>query len=497
MDIIIGAGPAGLQMAALSENHIILEKGPSVCSFFRKFPRQRGLISINKGKDLRFDWNSFVDDTVSFRDYSEELYPHVDNYLKYAEDFVQRKNLNIKFNYEVTSIEKKDDLFIINNGEYVGKRVFFGIGTTPRKPDIKVHPSIQVFNYDDMPLDKEIYRDKTIVIIGAGNAALETADWIAPMTKFTMICGRNVNAWHSHYPGHARSKNYTSIDSFYLKAGSLINFSNPCYNKFTDSLDYTLIKNFLETGDSDILHKVDIVIFCIGFTFNPTLVKDLVHLCPKSNFPLLTQNFESTKCPGLFFIGSNSQAHDYKKGTSAFIHGFRYNCKYISRYLKGIESEILTKEQLIKKVFYQINKSNCLFHRFDYFCDVAERLPNGTWKYTQEVPYPQPLPEKGFILRLGYTNKFATHCFVQPSFIHPKDAHLSLFLHPIFTSKNHQFELPEDVYNEFSDRNWHLKPFMYYLEYIEGYKTAKDLTTQLQMIEDKRGGRDLFFMDHP
>jgi len=491
--IIIGAGPAGLQMASFLEDHLILEKGSSVCSFFRHFPRQRGFISINKGRDLRFDWNSFLGDPVSFRDYSEDLYPSANDYLRYAEDFVKRKNLNIQFNCEVKSIERLDDgKFSINQGEFVAENVYFGIGLVPREPSIKVHPSIQVFTYANMPLDKEVYRDKTVIIMGSGNAALETADYIAPVTRFTTINGRETNAWFTHYPGHARSKNFTSIDSFFLKAGSFNVYASQPVDKFTDSIEYQLVKEYLEFAKSDIIKKVDIVIFCIGFRFDPSLVKDLVDICPKSGFPLLTDSFESTKTPGLFFIGANSQAKDYKKGTSAFIHGFRYNCEYISRHLKGIESSVLSREELIHMVFKQMNTSSCLLHRFDYFCDVAERLPDGNWKYTKEVPYPRDPPEQGFTMRLGYTNPFPNKTFLQPSYIHPKDSHLCIFIHPIFQTRQAQFELPEDIYNEFSDTNWHITPFMYFLDFVEGNKTAVQVRDLIQQIPDKRGGRREF-----
>ena len=491
--VIIGAGPAGLQMASFLEDYIILEKGQSVCSFFRHFPRQRGFISINKSKNLRFDWNSFLGDSKSFRDYSENLYPSADDYLRYAEDFVTRKNLQIRFNYEVKSIEKlPDGTFSVNGGEYTAEKVFFGIGLIPREPTVNVHSSITAYTYANMPLNKEVYRDKNVVIIGTGNAALETADYIAPMTKFTTIFGRNINAWQTHYPGHARSKNYTSIDSFFLKAASFTVFAATPGERYVDTFDYKLIKEQLETAKSDILHKVDIVIFCTGFQFNPILVKDLVELCPKSGFPLLTDNFESTKTPGLFFIGAASQARDYKKGTSAFIHGFRYNCEYIARSLRGIESMFLSRDEMIKMVFRQMNESSCLFHRFDYFCDVIERVSDDVWKYTKEIPM-CTAPKNGFTMRLGYTNKFRGDSFVQPSYIYPRDAHLCVFIHPIFNTPETQFELPEDIYNEFSDKNWHLTPLMYFINFIEGEKTALEVRDLIRVIPEVRGGRDLFW----
>ena len=49
---IIGAGPGGLQVASLMEedkrNYVLLERNPSAGTTFKKYPRHRQLISINK-----------------------------------------------------------------------------------------------------------------------------------------------------------------------------------------------------------------------------------------------------------------------------------------------------------------------------------------------------------------------------------------------------------------------------------------------------------------
>ena len=50
--IIVGAGPAGLQMAhyldSAGRDYLVLDRAASVGSFFERFPRFRQLISINK-----------------------------------------------------------------------------------------------------------------------------------------------------------------------------------------------------------------------------------------------------------------------------------------------------------------------------------------------------------------------------------------------------------------------------------------------------------------
>lgn len=77
---VIGAGPAGLQLGFFLQNaqrdYVILERTGSAGSFYRKHPRHRTLISINKRytgheRDLpprtaefnrRHDWNSLIND---------------------------------------------------------------------------------------------------------------------------------------------------------------------------------------------------------------------------------------------------------------------------------------------------------------------------------------------------------------------------------------------------------------------------------------------------
>jgi thioredoxin reductase len=487
--LIIGAGPAGIQMGHLfrNEDYIILEKGKQVCEFFRHFPRQRKFISINKSKNLRFDWNSFLGDNVSFRDYSEELYPSADDYLRYVQDFVKRHNIRIHFEYEVLDIQKRDNLFYVND-EYEAEYVFFGIGLVPKEPDIEVHPSIQVYTYANMPLDKEVYRDKNVWIMGNGNAALETADYIASVSAFTVMCGRDVNAWKTHYPGHARSKNFTTIDSYFLKAGVGYFFDQDQSSSYSESHAYTIVKEHLQ-NPGKALRPIHIVIFCTGFRFDDRLVK---HLVDVDKFPVLTTNFESTKCKNLFFIGALSQQHDYKKGTSAFIHGFRYNCEYLHKYLKGFNSVMTTKGGMIHMVLKQLNESSALFHRFDYFCDLVGLHSDGRYEYVKELPihslsqFIRPEWKSYFTVRLGYINPF-DDSFVQKVYPHPAQAHRCRFIHPIFETGDVLFHLPENIFNDFLSKDYHLRPFLYFIEYFEKQISWETLMEKIDCIPDNDG----------
>ena len=98
--LIIGAGPAGVQLGSLMEregikNYLIVERNEISGSFFVRFPRHRTLISINKiytghGNpefNMRHDWNALlVNDSskkyANYRAYSDKYWPHADTMVK-------------------------------------------------------------------------------------------------------------------------------------------------------------------------------------------------------------------------------------------------------------------------------------------------------------------------------------------------------------------------------------------------------------------------------
>jgi protoporphyrinogen oxidase len=116
-NIIVGAGPAGLQLGYYFQKHnieyVILERNSKAGSFFEKFPQTGTLISINKKHtgssdpefNLRHDWNSLLSDDDSplrFTSYSDDYYPDRNDLYKYLNDFAEKYKLNILYD---TSVE--------------------------------------------------------------------------------------------------------------------------------------------------------------------------------------------------------------------------------------------------------------------------------------------------------------------------------------------------------------------------------------------------------
>ncbi|MGH8652238.1 MAG: NAD(P)-binding domain-containing protein [Gammaproteobacteria bacterium] len=120
--LIVGAGPAGLQMGYLLEqagrDYLILEATPSAGAFFAEQPRHRTLISLNKcynwfdepDFNLRYDWNSLLthDHSLLFPDYTKELYPHADTMVQYLNDFARKYALDIQYNTCIQQITAKE-----------------------------------------------------------------------------------------------------------------------------------------------------------------------------------------------------------------------------------------------------------------------------------------------------------------------------------------------------------------------------------------------------
>ena len=79
----------------------------------------------------------------------------------------------------------------------------------------------------------------------------------------------------------------------------------------------------------------DRIIVCAGFQFDNSLFDENCQpeLAIDNRLPNQTSEWESTNIKDLYFAGVLTQMRDYKKSTSSFIHGFRYNCRALFPYI--------------------------------------------------------------------------------------------------------------------------------------------------------------------
>jgi thioredoxin reductase len=357
--LIIGAGPAGIQASYFLKqkniSHKILEKHDVPGAFFKQYPRHRTLISINKRYtgstnpefNLRHDWNSLLsNDGLKFTDYDTELFPSADSLLKYLADFVDSEDIDISYNSEVSSISKANNTFTVNlvdGRQYLTGNIIIATGFNhTKRPDIK---GIEyATDYSVMSTNKENFVNKRVLIIGKGNSAFETADHLAGVASVIHVISPTPLklAWESHYVGNLRAVNNNIIDMYQLKSQhALLDAEIEKISKQHDNYQVDISYAHAEGEKESLLY--DEILCCTGFKLDSTIFDESAMPTTTMNgkYPVLSNSYESTNVAGLYFAGTLTHAGDFKKGTSGFIHGFRYNTQalvnILSQRLKGMD----------------------------------------------------------------------------------------------------------------------------------------------------------------
>ncbi|MCP5052966.1 MAG: NAD(P)-binding domain-containing protein [bacterium] len=409
--VIIGAGPAGLQLAYYFEktgrDYIILEANNSSGSFFKKFPRHSDLLSINKrftGFDdpeisLRWDWNSLLSDNEELlvRNYSKRYFPKGCDLVKYFNDFANHFELRIKYNTTIVEINKDENFALLDQdgNSYNCRHLIVATGVA--KPYIPTIPGIELAeNYETVSIDPEDFCNQRVLIVGKGNSAFEVADNLLSTAAVIHLASPDpiVMAWQSHYVGHLRAVNNNLLDSYQLKS------QNAIFDATVDKIErkgegFLASFSYLHANGEkeDIMY--DRVIVCTGFQFDASLFNGNCRpeLAINNRMPSQTSEWESTNIKDLYFAGILTHMRDYGKSTSAFIHGYRYNCRALYRifeqkYHQQSWPELSmdsTPKELTDAVIKRVNRTSALWQQFGFLADVI--VVNGNKaSYYEEMP---------------------------------------------------------------------------------------------------------------
>ncbi len=505
--LILGAGPAGLQMgphlSRAGHSYLILEAGDSPGHFFKTFPRHRTLLSTNKvytGSNdpeinLRFDWNSLLSDTedgILFKDYSHRYFPPADDLVRYLCDYARIHGLAVRCNTRVLRVEKPHaSLFRLTDAEgnvFTCRRLI--VATGAGKPYVPSIPGIELAeNYVDVSIEPDDFTNQRVLILGKGNSAFETADNLIPTTALLHVASPHPVqlAWKTHYVGHLRAVNNNFLDTYQLKTQNAL---LDCMVERIDRRDGQFavsIRHSHAQGEIQVL-TYDRVIVCTGFRFDNSIFAQECRpiLTSSDRFPAQTPEWESVNVPGLYFAGTIMQANDFKKTTSGFIHGFRYNVRALHRMLEkkyGCQEwparEIEpTPEGLLEATLDRLNRSSALWQQFGYLHDVI--VVDEGWDhaaYYEEMPLAYVQQSE-----IGESSHYYTITLefgkvegdpfsaVRPT--EPAKAEESVFLHPVIRRWRgrqlvSELHLLEDLFGEWKKPEVHEAPLRYfYMEQI-------------------------------
>lgn len=499
--LIIGAGPAGIQLGYYLKkagiNYLILEQGSSAGETFKMFPVHRKLISINKiftGSsdpefNMRHDWNSLLTDDygIKFPTYDEKFFPDADNLVKYLADYVDRYDINVKYNTQVTTVDRVDETYAVVDAHantYTSKNLVIATGfkkpMTPKIPGIEYSVS-----YVDLDLETRKFENKRVLILGKGNSGFETADHLVPYAALIHIASPNPikMAWKTHYVGNLRAVNNNLLDTYQLKSqNAVLDAQILNIEKIQNGqLDVTVRYGHAE-GEVEVL-RYDYVITCTGFKFDTSIFAEtaMPELCYMDKFPAIMPSFESVNCPGMYFAGTITHSLDYKKATSGFIHGFRYNCRYLFNMLNEKIRSVPFPHQVVPKtsklltdlMLDRVNRAAGLWQQAGFMTDVFV-VNDGQLTHYKEMPKPYVMnrfeEQEYFTLNLEYGDPIEGDPF-NVERIHrtnTEQAQRSQFLHPVVRHYFGKELLTRHDIIEDLEANWveleHINPLLHYLK---------------------------------
>jgi thioredoxin reductase len=503
--IVIGAGPAGLQMAYFFQKegvpYLLLERGNEPGAFFTTYPRHRRLISINKlhtghtdpETQLRWDWNSLLTDDpeLAFSEYSQEYFPHADRFVAYLQAFATAMQMNIRYRQDVRRIAKRDGLFHVScacGSEYEAERVIVATGMS--KPYIPRIPGIETAEtYGDVNIEPSGFRGERVLIIGKGNSAFELADSLIGEAAAIHLASPNPVrlAWQTHYVGDLRAVNNNFLDTYQLKSqNAVLDCVIENIERRDDSFAVKVRYSHAESEVEQLIY--DRVVACTGFRFDASIFDESCapQLDHNDRLPRQTAEWEAVGTEGLFFAGTITQQRDYQVSTSAFIHGFRYNVRALYRMLRekydgaAWPSKVLeaTPAALTAEIIRRINRTSALWQQFGFLADlivVDDEQNRAIWYEEMPVDYCRSSAHTGlgnrhFLLTLEYGPQHRERDPFRAGRVPRTEvarAEQSSFLHPVLREyagdkMESEHHVIEDLAAEWREPE-HVEPLLSYL----------------------------------
>ncbi len=180
---IVGSGPGGLSAAAhaaaVGMDHVLLEKTDHVADTLFKFQKGKHVMSTPDVLPLRAD--------IEFGAGRRE------DILEKWNNAVSQHNINVRYKSEVTAIVKDGGSFTItvsDGSTLTADNVILGIGMQGNLRKMGV-PGEDWEGVQYQLDDPDAYEDESIVIVGAGDAAIENAIALAKQNKVYIVNRRD------------------------------------------------------------------------------------------------------------------------------------------------------------------------------------------------------------------------------------------------------------------------------------------------------------------
>lgn len=287
---VIGAGPGGLSAAAhaasLGVSHILLEKSPKVADTIQKYQKGKHVMAEPGILPLRSD--------VPFEQGTRE------NILEGWANSMTDLDVNIRFDSEVQGISGEAGQFTLTlrGGEAIlCEHIVLGIGVQGNLRRLEIpgeSAAIVQYGLDD-PDEVE---DEDIMVIGAGDAAIENAVALSGHNRVTIVNRRDEFA-------RAKEGNIQLVEGA-IESGALACEYSASPVSMTINDDSNSGEIVLACPDGDKPFAVNRIIARLGAVPQRALVESFGVEFPNpaaDALPTLSSTYESS-VPGLYIIGA-------------------------------------------------------------------------------------------------------------------------------------------------------------------------------------------------
>lgn len=298
--IIIGAGPAGISMAAeargvgiAADKILILEKGDAHSWAIRKFyPASKPVLANYKGI------NAICTGVMCLTDMTKE------ETLTYIDRIIEQSQLQVHYKEGVTAIRPQaGGGFVVetSNGGYQTQRCIIAIGILdkPNKPEYKIPPTIgKRVHYD---ITSVAITNEDCLVVGGGDTASEYCQFLVQQNNRVTLSYRRKEF------ARLNPVNHESLHALEARGQvTILRGSNVAQLEDDGGRPRTVFQEPEFPAQT-----FDRIIYALGGTTPVNFLK-AVGIKFEGELPVLTEGYE-TSLPGLYLIGDLSAG---KKGGS-------------------------------------------------------------------------------------------------------------------------------------------------------------------------------------
>jgi thioredoxin reductase (NADPH) len=294
--LIIGAGPAGLSMAAEAINSgidksavVVIEKGQEHSWSIRKFYPEKKLVAANyKGK------SAVCRGVMCISDMSKK------EALSYLDKTIIDHDIEVHYKEEVQKItplknSDEDTLFeVVTNKEVFHTKICviaIGIMGRPNKPSYSISSAVRPFVHFD--ITTKMMKDEHILVVGGGDSASEYVQFLHQQGNKVELSYRQETFTRMNHI------NYQSIMALSDSKNATL-----LMNTNIESLEYSNQKVLVHFSGNTPSKEYTQIVYALGGSTPVNFLK-LIGIEFDGKSPVIKDAYE-TSIPGLFLVGDLS-----------------------------------------------------------------------------------------------------------------------------------------------------------------------------------------------